>query len=250
MIQLSKLRYFPDKIADILRSRYSLTKKVCGRRNVESRLRYLKMHGAPLPPTNIEVDLHAGCMWFYFFTFIQLILTTGQHSALSLANRLTEPAASPASDEDSESSKEEECAPIEPTVDLLQKLGLVYVHPGKTTWTVFICRALNAEFDVLDPVQNGIQVTWNAHGPLDDELLLVKEKTHTEVREYQFSDSSFSFFVPSDRTLSLDSAKISISRIPEKSPRWMVVSIPYLSNEKHVISNMKAGHLAEEKELQ
>jgi hypothetical protein len=102
-------------------------KKVCGRRNVESQLHYLKMHGAPLPPTNIEVDLHAGCMWLYFFPFIQLNLTTGQHSALSLANRLTELAASPASDEDSE-SREEECAPMEPTVDLLQKLGLVYIN--------------------------------------------------------------------------------------------------------------------------
>lgn len=174
-------------------------------------------------------------------------MVTGQHSALGLVNRLTEPAASPPpSADDSEGTKEEEEPENAPVLEMLQKLGLVYVHPGKTNWTVFICRAINAEFEVLDPVQNGIQVTWNAHGPADEELLLVKEKTHAEVREYQFLDSSYSFFIPSDRALSLDSAKISISRIPERSPRWMVVSIPYLSNEKHVISNMKAGQLAED----
>jgi hypothetical protein len=55
----------------------------------------------------------------------------GQHSALSLAIWLSEPAASPASDEDSESSKEEECAPIEPTVDLLKKLALFMSTQGR-----------------------------------------------------------------------------------------------------------------------
>jgi hypothetical protein len=83
---------------------------------------------------------------------------TWQHSALGLVNRLKEPASSPPpSADDSEGTKEEEEPENMPVLEMLQNLGLVWT-PGKTNWTVFICQAINTEFEVLDPVQNGIQV--------------------------------------------------------------------------------------------
>ena len=61
MLSLAKLRTSPKKIARLLRELHGLSEDVCGTKNVENRLRYIKLHGlGQLPPTNTDIDLRAG----------------------------------------------------------------------------------------------------------------------------------------------------------------------------------------------
>jgi hypothetical protein len=61
LLSLAGMRITPEKIARNLRDKYGLSEDVCGRKNVENHLRYIKLHGlGKLPPTNNSIDLHAG----------------------------------------------------------------------------------------------------------------------------------------------------------------------------------------------
>jgi len=56
----------------------------------------------------------------------------------------------------------------------LLKMGLIYMHYGKTTWNVFVSRTFNATIEIDEPLSNGVTITWSAGGPTDEELREIK----------------------------------------------------------------------------
>jgi len=60
IIQLAKYRFTSAQIAIALQLKYGLSSLVCSTKSIDNRINYLKLNGAPIPPTNNSIDLHAG----------------------------------------------------------------------------------------------------------------------------------------------------------------------------------------------
>jgi hypothetical protein len=130
-------------------------------------------------------------------------------------------------------------------LDALLSMGLIYVHYGKTSWNVFVSRTINAVIEIEDPLADGVLITWSSGGPTDDELKELKPVSNVEVREYQFSATTYKLFIPCTRELSQDSSKILLTKLPEHAFRWTVVTVPYHTAERHVRGMMEPAKIAE-----
>jgi hypothetical protein len=70
ILQLLKYRFTPGQVADALQVKYGLSSRICSPKSIDNRIRYMKLNGASIPPTNSTIDLRAGlCQWEIFFLF-------------------------------------------------------------------------------------------------------------------------------------------------------------------------------------
>ena len=258
IVHLHNLRYKPAKIAELLCSQYSLDPKVVTRYGVESRLRIIKRNSLyPLAPTNAAIDLHANsalpttcipfCLRHYFLTFF---VGQGTSRAAMLAEGLTlnQESDSGKEEEEEEEEEEESSAKDEEILQFLKSIGLIYTHEGEKKWSVFISRSMTATVEVNDPQEDGILVTWEAMGPIDEELLSAREFTGAGVREFDLKPTLSRIFIPSEHPLSLDTSLMMKTFIPPHTPRWMLITVPFKDNTPHVFE--KLGPLPVDKMVQ
>ena len=245
IVHLHNLRYKPAKIAELLCSQYSLDPKVVTRYGVESHLHIIKKNSLyPLSPTNAAIDLHANsalpttcipfCLLRYFLTFF---VGQGTSRAAALAEGLTLNQESDSGKEEEE-EEEESSAKDEEILQFLKLIGLIYTHKGEKKWSVFISRSMTATAEVNDPQEDGILVTWEAMGPIDEELLSAREFTGAGVREFDLKLTFSQIFIPSKHPLSLDTSLMMKTFIPPHMPRWMLITVPFKDNTPHVFEKL------------
>lgn len=145
-------------------------------------------------------------------------------------------------EEELEEEVEELEDPIEKTDDILRAhffdAGLIYTHEGKDKWVNFVCRSYNYDVRADDPLENGIYITWKALGPSDEDLLACKDMTGCDVREFQMQETETTIFFPSPKPLCQDISKVEKRAIPDDNPRWLVVTIPFRSEEPHTLAEL------------
>ena len=189
-----------------------------------------------------------------FYFYIDFIIL-GKHSAISLAEQVSEKAMESKDNKSSDATNEvllashASCSASLPTsdsvLDALIHMGLIYVHYGNVSWNVFVSRTLNSTIEIDDPRADGVLITWCAGGPTDEELAEIKDISRTSVREYRFTPTTYKLFIPCTRELSQDSSQRHLTRLPKQKYRWDVITVPFFSDERHVMGMMDPALLAE-----